>query len=172
MRSFGRTRRKRYAALSAVALATLVAASAAWAPANAAENPKLQWRAAACTAAPNLPQPPKHGARPLVVGNGDDVAAQVPSGFISTAIGSFDSVVNVTSESGPIGNSGPSIANAYTLQLNTNFFASTACAGSPNAGCQGWQQFVYGNDGSSGAAVIQYWLIKYNAPCPGGVGWN
>ncbi len=199
MRSFGRTRRKRYAALSAVALATLVAASAAWAPANAAENPrpsqrdrqnkiaqlpqpakgcftaeypKLQWRAAACTAAPNLPQPPKHGARPLVVGNGDDVAAQVPSGFISTAIGSFDSVVNVTSESGPIGNSGPSIANAYTLQLNTNFFASTACAGSPNAGCQGWQQFVYGNDGSSGAAFIQYWLIKYNAPCPGGVGWN
>ncbi|GAB1642123.1 hypothetical protein KRMM14A1259_25460 [Krasilnikovia sp. MM14-A1259] len=107
-----------------------------------------------------------------MVGNGSDIAAQVPTGFISTAIGSFDSVVNVTSESGPIGNSGPSIANAYTLQLNTNFFASTACAGSPNPGCQGWQQFVYANDGSSGAAFIQYWLLQYNAPCPAGVGWH
>src|SRR5437588_3403467 len=113
MRSFGRTRKKRYAALSAMALATLVAASAAWAPANAAETPrpsqrdwqnkiaqlpqpakgcftagypKLEWQPATCAAAPNLPQPPRSGARPLVVGNGDDVAAQVPSGFISTAI--------------------------------------------------------------------------------------
>jgi len=199
MRSFGRTRKKTYTVLGAVALATIVAASAAWAPANAAESPqpsqrdwqnetahaprpgkgcftaeypKVQWQATPCTAAPNMTQPPRRGPRPLVVGNGDDVAAQVPSGFISTAIGSFDSVVNVTSESGPIGNSGPSIANAYTLQLNTNFFASTACAGSPNPGCQGWQQFVYANDGSSGAAFIQYWLIQYNAPCPGGVGWN
>jgi hypothetical protein len=201
MRSFGRTRKKRYAALGAVALATLVAASAAWAPANAAENPRpsqrdwqnkiaqlpqpakgcftaeypnLTWHQAACAAAPDLPQPPKHGARPLVVGNGDDVAAQVPSGFIATAIGSFDSVAGVTSESGPIGNAGPSYNDTYTLQMNTNFFASTACAGSPNAGCQGWQQFVYANDGhvGSGMAFIQYWLIKYNAPCPGGVGWN
>src|SRR2546423_3577199 len=199
MRLLGRTRRKRYAALSAVALATLVAASTAWTPANAAENPPpsqrdwqnkiaqvpqptkvcfpaespdLTWHPATCAVAPNLPQPPRHGARPLVVGNGDDVAAQVPTGFIATAIGSFDSVVNVSSESGPIGNAGPAVANAYTLQMNTNFFASTACAGSPNAGCQGWEQFVYANDGSSGVAFIQYWLIKYNAACPGGVGWN
>jgi hypothetical protein len=199
MRSFGHTRRRTYAALGAVALATIMTASAVWTPANAAvtsppnqrdwqnriaqvpqpgkgcflaEYPTMEWQATACAPARNLPQPPHHGARPLVVGNGDDVAAQVPAGFISTAIGSFDSVVNVTSESGPIGNSGPSIANAYTLQMNTNFFASTACAGSPNPGCQGWQQFVYENDGSSGAAYIQYWLIKYNAPCPGGVGWN
>jgi len=84
MRSFGRTRKKRYAALGAVALATLVAASAAWAPANAAENPRpsqrdwqnkiaqlpqpakgcftaeypnLTWHQAACAAAPDLPQP-------------------------------------------------------------------------------------------------------------------
>src|SRR2546423_421626 len=199
MRLFGRTGRKRSAARSAVALAPLVAASAAWTPANAARTPPpsqrdwqnkiaqlpqptkgcftadypaLTWHPATCAAAPNLPQPPRHGARPLVVGNGDDVAAQVPSGFISTAIGSFDSVVNVSSESGPIGNAGPAVANAYTLQMNTNFFASTACAGSPNAGCQGWEQFVYANDGSSGVAFIQYWLIKYNAACPGGVGWN
>ncbi|GAB1693552.1 hypothetical protein [Krasilnikovia sp. M28-CT-15] len=184
--------------LGAMALTTILA-SALWSPASAAQPPrpgqrdwqnsiaaaprpgrgcytatypKLMWRAVGCVSAPDIPQPPHRGPRPLVIGNGSDIAARVPSGFISTAIGSFDSVVNVTSESGPIGNSGPPIANAYTLQLNTNFFASTACAGSPNPGCQGWEQFVYGNDGSSGAAFIQYWLLQYNAPCPAGVGWN
>src|SRR2546421_12735576 len=107
MRSFGRTRRKRYVALSAVALATLVAASAAWGPANAAESPlpsqrdwqnkiaqvsqpakgcftaeypKLEWQAAACTAAPDLPQPPQRGARPLGGGTGDHIAAHGPRG--------------------------------------------------------------------------------------------
>lgn len=134
--------------------------------------PSKEWREVTCTTAPNIPMPPRRGPRPLVVGNGDDIAAQAPSGFISTAIGSFDTVTNVTSESGPIGNTGPSIANAYTLQLNTNFFASTVCAGSPNPSCQGWQQFVYGNAGSSGAAFIQYWLIQYNTTCPAGQGWN
>jgi hypothetical protein len=193
MRSFGRTRKKTYAALSAVALATIVVASAAWAPANAAENPqpsqrdwqneiaqvpqpakgcftasypRAQWRKAQCAPAPDIPMTPPHGPRPLVIGNTDDISAKVPSGFISTAIGSFDNVTNVTSESSPIGNSGPPVADAYTLQVNTNFFASTACAGSPNPGCQGWEQFVYANDGSSGLVFIQYWLLSYNAACP------
>lgn len=135
------------------------------------EYPSADWKPVKCVTAPAVPMPPKDGARPLVVGNGSDVAAKVPGGsFIQTAIGSFDSVVNVTSGSGPIGNTGPSIANAYTLQMNTNFFASTACAASPNPTCQGWEQFVYANDGTSGAAFIQYWLLRYNAACPGG--WN
>lgn len=199
IRLFGHTWTKRYLSLGAVALATIVTAGLAWTPANAAggprpsqhdwqnqiaqvrqpakgcytaEYPTLRWQATSCTTAPQVPQPPRHGARPLVVGNGDDISARVPSGFISTAIGSFDSVVGVTSESGPIGNTGPSIANAYTLQLNTNFFASTACAGSPNPSCLGWQQFVFANNGTSGAAFIQYWLLRYNAACPPGVGWN
>jgi hypothetical protein len=100
------------------------------------------------------------------------VAAQVATGFIATAIGSFDSVTNVTSQSGPIGNTGPAIANAYSLQLNTNFFNSTACSGSPNPNCQGWQQFVYSNSGTAGVVDIQYWLLEYNATCPAGQGWN
>jgi hypothetical protein len=136
-----------------------------------AAYPRLKWQATGCTATPSYPMPPKRGARPLVIGNGDDVSAQVPGGtFISTGIGSFDNVTNVTSESGLIGNSGTPVPDAYTLQLNTNFFASTACAGSPNAGCQGWEQFVYLNNGTSGAAFIQYWLLQYNTTCPGG--WN
>lgn len=135
--------------------------------------PSREWREVPCTTAPPIPMTPRRGARPLVVGNGDDVSAEVPSGFISTAIGSFDSVTGVTSESGPIGNSGPPVPNAYTLQINTNFFpSSVSCVGSPNPACQGWQQFVFFNDGSSASAFIQYWLIKYNNPCPAGQSWN
>jgi hypothetical protein len=197
MRLISRTHRTRV--LGAMALATALALSAG-AAANAAtiqvpisptawriemsqlpqpavgcfsgQYPKLAWRTAQCTNTPNYPQPPKRGARPLVIGNGDDVAAQVPSGFISTAIGSFENVTNVTSESGPIGNTGAPVNNAYTLQLNTNFFTSTVCAASPNPGCQGWQQFVYENYGTGGRAYIQYWLLRFNAACPAGQGWN
>ena len=134
--------------------------------------PSREWREVPCTTGPDYPMPPRRGPRPLVVGNGDDVAAEAPSGFISTAIGSFDSVSGVTSESGPIGNTGPAVANAYTLQLNTNFFTSTVCSGSPNPGCQGWQQFVFENNNVSHRAFIQYWLIKYNTTCPAGQSWN
>jgi hypothetical protein len=137
-----------------------------------AAYPQTEWQEVPCVPAPPFPQPPRQGPPPNVVGGGNDIAAQAPSGFISQAIGKFENVTNVTSESGPIGNSGPSIANAYSLQINTNFFTSTVCAGSPNPGCQGWQQFVYSNSGSSGAAYIQYWLIKYNKPCPAGQSWN
>jgi hypothetical protein len=134
--------------------------------------PKLEWQAVPCVKTPTYPQPPQHGPRPETVGNNDDISAQVPTGFISTATGSFDSVTGVTSESGPIGNAGTAVTNAYTLQLNTNFFASADCAGSPNPACLGWQQFVFENNGSTGRVYIQYWLIKYNKTCPAGMGWN
>jgi hypothetical protein len=105
----------------------------------------------------------------MVVGNGDDISAQAPSGFISTAIGTFDSVTGVTSLTGQINATGPMVANAYSLQLNTNFFSSTACSGAAvPATCQGWEQFIFANDGSSGFAFIQYWLISFNTPCPAG----
>jgi len=136
-----------------------------------ATYPTTEWQEVPCITPPPIPMPPRRGVRPLVVGNGDDISARVSTtGFISTAIGSFDSVTGVTSESSPIGNSGSPVANAYTLQVNTEFFVSTACAGSPNTGCRGWEQFVHANDGSSGSVFIQYWLIRYNATCP--AGWN
>lgn len=137
-----------------------------------ATYPDIEWKEVPCGAAHKIPMVPRHGPRPFVVGNTNDVSAGSPSGFISQVIGHFENINNTTSESGPIGNSGPSIANAYTLQINTNQFTSTACSGSPNPNCKGWEQFVYENDGSSGAAYIQYWLIKYNAACPGGQNWN
>lgn len=135
--------------------------------------PSREWTEVPCATAPDYPMVPKRGPRPLVVGNGDDISAQAPTGFISTAIGSFDSVTNVTSESGQIGNTGPAVANAYTLQINTDFFSTTACSGAGNpAACSGWQQFVFWNDGSTASAFIQYWLIRYNNPCPTGQSWN
>ena len=50
--------------------------------------------------------------------------------------------------------------------MNTDFFESTACSGSPNTGCRGWEQFVFANNGTGGNLFIQYWLIDYNAVCP------
>ena len=135
--------------------------------------PATQWQEIPCTTPPNIPMLPKRPPRPLIIGNGADVSAQAPSGFISTAIGSFDAGTNVTGEAGQVGGAGGQVANAYSLQLNTNFFTSSDCAGSPNPSCKGWEQFVYENDGASPAfsgAYIQYWLLAYNTTCP--AGWN
>jgi hypothetical protein len=139
---------------------------------STATYPATQWQEIPCVTPPNIPMLPKRPPRPLIIGNGADVSAQAPSGLISTAIGSFDAGTSVTGEAGQIGGSGAQVANAYTLQLNTNFFASSDCAASPNPSCRGWEQFVYENDGASGfhGAFIQYWLIQYNTTCPGG--WN
>src|SRR5688572_14176500 len=135
--------------------------------------PAREWREVACVAAPNYPMPPKGGVRPMVVGNNNDVSARAPSGFISTAIGSFDSLTNVTSLSGPIGNTGPSVANAYTLQINTNFFNNSICSGAAvPANCSAWQQFVFENNNVSHRAFIQYWIIQYDNTCPAGQSWN
>ena len=88
---------------------------------------------------------------------------------MSAAEGSYDSVTGVTSESGLVGGTGPAVANAYSLQLNTKPFTTSVCSGSPNAGCRGWQQFLYSSR-TVGGIFIQYWLLRYNAACP--VGWN
>jgi len=135
-----------------------------------AAYPKKEWKEVPCKKAPDIPMTPRTGPRPQVIGNANDISAQAPSGFISSATGSFDTVNNVTSMSSPIGNAGAAVNNAYTLQINTNFFNSTACAGSPNPNCRGWEQFVYFTDGSAGSLFIQYWLLQYNANCP--ATWN
>ena len=135
-----------------------------------AAYPNRQWAEIACTTPPNVPIQPGHGPRPLVIGNRNDISAQAPSGFISTGIGTFDSVTGVTSVSSPTSTGGSPVTNAYGIQLNTNTFASPACSGSPNPGCEGWEQFAFLNNGSSGVVFIQYWLIRYNATCPSG--WN
>jgi hypothetical protein len=138
-----------------------------------ADYPSQQWYEVGCVAAPQIPMVPKQGPRPLVVGNNNDLSARAPSGVISTAIGSFDSVTGVVTESGRISNEGPFVSNAYTLQINTEYMSSPVCAGTGDpADCRGWAQFVYFNDGSHGWVFIQYWIIRYNNTCPAGHGWR
>jgi hypothetical protein len=135
--------------------------------------PSMEWDEVECSTAPNYPYIPKEPPKPLIVGNGNDLSPEVPSGlgFISSATGTFEDVTNVTSESGQNNGTGPAVANAYSIQLNTNFFTSTACSGAAvPATCQGWEQFIFANNGSSGWVFIQYWLLLYNTTCP--AGWN
>jgi hypothetical protein len=132
--------------------------------------PSTQWREVQCTTAPQRPYFPKHGVRPSIVGNGNDVSAQ-GIGDISQAVGSFDSVSGVTSETGQQG------ANAFSLQLNTNNFTTSACSGAENPSkCHGWQQFIYSNSGQDvigvfsnfAAGFMEYWLLGYGSNCPSG----
>jgi hypothetical protein len=129
-----------------------------------ATYPDKEWKEVPCVTVPNIPFMPREGARPFVIGGGNSISAEAPSGTITTAIGRFENITNVTSETGA------GVSNAYSLQINTDFMTSPACAASPNPGCRGWEQWVYYNSGSSGMAFIQYWLIQYNTTCP--TGWN
>jgi hypothetical protein len=104
------------------------------------------------------------------VGDGTDYSAVVP-GLISRATGTFQDVSSGITEKGQSGGTGSQVANAFSLQLNSQFFAgSPACAKSGDpSGCQAWQQFVYTYESrSSGYVFMQYWLINYDATCPSG----
>jgi hypothetical protein len=132
-----------------------------------ASYPEVQWRATPCKVAPKAPFEPPHDSvsgRPDTVGNGNDYSAAVP-GLISSATASFAGVSSGITEEGQYNDSGPPITNAFSLQLNSQFFSTPACGGaaSPSA-CQGWQQYVY--DSYNNALFIQYWLIDFNASCP------
>ena len=131
-----------------------------------ATYPKTEWQQVPCVTPPNRPYPPAPWPTSQVVGNGgsNDFSAQVAS-TISSAEGSFDSTGGITSETDSAANT----ANTYSLQLNSNPFASPICSGSPNPNCLGWQQFVYSNS-NAGYTWMQYWLLRYNTTCPSG--WN
>ncbi len=137
-----------------------------------ADYPTLAWHAVRCTVAPQVAFAPAHAmipataarAKAAVVGNGHDYAAVVP-GLISKATGSFAHVSpGITEKGSGAAGTGP---NTYSLQLNTEFFTTPACAGSSTpANCQGWQQFIY--DSQADSIFIQYWLLNYTSACPAG----
>jgi hypothetical protein len=123
--------------------------------------PRIAWEEVPCKTAPARPYPPAKGGQPYIVGGADgDFTAQVQASTLSSAVGSFDSITNVTSER-------DHDPNTYSLQLNTNFFPTTACLGAPDpAKCRGFQQFVYTTEG---VVYMQYWLLNYGN-CP--QGWD
>jgi len=105
---------------------------------------------------------------PQTVGNGYDYSARV-AGTIFQATGSFIDVSAKISEKGQVDDAGPQLANTFSLQLNTQFFSTSACSGaSVPADCRGWEQFVYATD--SNVVFMQYWMIDYATTCPSG--WN
>jgi len=143
-----------------------------------AAYPALQWHAVTCVAVPNGLAAPSaaaaamYGAPAKIDGSGYDYGAQVP-GLISRATGTFQHVSPHITEKGSLGSvKGKKIANAFSLQLNTQFFATPLCSGSKNpASCTGWQQFTYGyQNRARGDIFIEYWLLNYDATCP--MGWS
>ena len=141
-----------------------------------ASYPVLRWHAVKCVTAPKVPLAPTplatSGRRggPETVGDGTDYSAVV-SGLISKAVGTFTNVSSGITEKGQNGGEGGQVSNAFSLQLNSQFFTgSPACAKSGDpSDCLAWQQFVYTYDSrSSGEIFMQYWLINYDATCPSG----
>jgi len=147
-----------------------------------ASYPSTEWLDVPCTTPPSYPLQRTHvgGTSPDTVGGGgtNDFAALV-SGLILAAEGSFISVTPGITEMGNTYSppncavpTGTNVANAFTLQLNTNTFASTASkklcsSGSTKSICKGWQQFTF--DNNAGQAYIQYWLENYGTTgtaCP------
>lgn len=128
-----------------------------------ANYPDKQWKEVPCG------PPSKY---PNTVGGsiGNDVGPNVSPLLISSAQGSFDSVTPATVTETGAWNGNPTSANAFTIQMNTQFFTTSVCTGHP--GCQGWQQFIYSQNQCSGPCVfMEYWLLNYGSPCPS-ASWN
>jgi hypothetical protein len=138
-----------------------------------ASFPEVTWHAVRCQSAPAVPLAPRVQTRggPEVVGDGADYLAQV-TGKISQATGTFTHVSSGLTENGQIGGVGAQKPNAFTLQLNTQFFKDPPeCSGAAvPSKCEGWQQFVYAYhySGSTNEVFMQYWMLFYDTTCPAG----
>jgi hypothetical protein len=139
--------------------------------------PNTDWREVSCGSATIIPYPNGAEAAPETIGSGSgDYAAQVTSGLINRAEGSFPSSTGVTGESGAdwvqVTNGINTLyPNTFSFQLNTNTFSTPACSGATNPSqCLGWQQFIVQEEtyGGSPAAFLymQYWLLNYGPSCP------
>jgi hypothetical protein len=138
-----------------------------------ASYPSMSWEPVACTTAPSRafasPAPSIVAGAPFTVGNGSDYALDTTS-LISQSVGTFPHVSGLVSEKDD------GSANAYTLQLNSNFMADTAACADGGSGCLSWAQFVYFSSEAGAAVFMQNWLIGFGSACPtttiAGLGWN
>ncbi len=105
-----------------------------------------------------------------MVGDGRDFTADTTPNVISMAIGAFPKIKGVQTVQSGGG------LDAYSIQLNSNFFNTAACGSLQD--CVGWSQFVYENPSGSrqGSLFIQDWLVATNPSgfntCPPGKGWE
>jgi hypothetical protein len=140
-----------------------------------ASYPAIAWSRVACETTAHV--------RPSVLGDGVDYALSVSPHLISTAIGSFPEVTGVTRVSSvPIHKFGQRCIcgeGAYSLQINANFFQSSACG--KNANCLAWSQLGFLNPsrehGKIAQLFIQDWLVNTSTTpgsrltCPKIKGW-
>lgn len=143
--------------------------------------PSTIWQPTQCTTAPSLPLQPSPatvgGSTSNTVGDGNDEVAQSPGTIIGSSIGTL-LTVGVTSEIDvcvgppPFCTSGGEGANAYGLQVNSQFPFTTSTTYTDGRTAHGWEQFVYVTDPSNAfvtGTYIQYWLIGYHSTygvCP------
>jgi hypothetical protein len=145
-----------------------------------ASYPSTDWQEVPCATPPSYPlgRTGVGGTSPNTVGGGgtNDFVAQVASGLISTAEGSFLTVTPGIIETGIDPYTGDAAHNAFTLQLNTNTFTVPTMSSCSFKSQNAWQQFVFDNYSVSGStptpaqAYMQYWLLGYGTPCP--TGWH
>jgi hypothetical protein len=142
-----------------------------------ASYPLVAWKPVPCATSPDfvIPSPSTRRVRPDVVSTNNSFDAWAPPNrLISSAVGAFPSANPRTVKS--VGNpNDPRLGNdSFSLQLNSNTFATVACAELKN--CIGWEQFIYTHPNPSyektGQALIQDWLIPTYGPtwtkCPRG----
>lgn len=167
--------------------ATMHQIHAPWAGCFHASYPSTLWEPVACDAPPGYRSAlPRIAHREQVVGNGFDYVAEAPSGHLfSSVVGSFPAVTGVKTESSVgvrlFGDGGILGPNEYTLQVNTNFAHTAACAGYAN--CFAWQQYVMSTNtpvsltssrlSDKTEVFIEYWLIDFGVHngrdiCPSG----
>ncbi|MGH9561190.1 MAG: hypothetical protein ACRD3S_07020 [Terracidiphilus sp.] len=167
--------------------ATMHQIHAPWAGCFHASYPSTLWEPVACAEAPAYRSAlPRIANREQVVGNGFDFVAEAPSGHVfSSVTGSFPTVTGVKTESSVgvrlFGGGGILGPNEYTLQVNTNFAHTAACAG--YASCFAWQQYVMSTNTpvsltsnrltNKTEVFIEYWLIDFgvhngSSICPSG----
>jgi hypothetical protein len=130
--------------------------------------PATTWSQVPCTTAA-----PLHSHN---VGYGNDYAANGAPHTIAYAEGWFPSAVGLKSVASADSGPGWSGTNAYSLQLNSQFFATSSCGAIEH--CNGWVQFVYQNPPgkSEGDVEIWDWLVtttsKHLSGCPPSAGWT
>ncbi len=149
-----------------------------------ASYPAIAWQKVRCGRLlhPRDHETPPHGARlqgafgPLPQisaegevggGHGGVYSAEVPSGTITSAIGSIPSVSAGATEEDE------GTAEKFGLQVNSNTFSGPPECGTIS-GCEGWEQFVYSS--SWNQVFIEFWLLNHQKPkegnkCPSGWSW-
>ncbi|MCW3478780.1 hypothetical protein OL229_04260 [Neisseriaceae bacterium JH1-16] len=141
-----------------------------------ATYPNSEWVKKDCLPPPKDPNAPTLTVHPNVGYQSSNILAEVKSPStepkISIAKGYFDSVTPPTlTEMGPYKGT-QNLADAFTIQLNSQFFPSPPACNNV-AGCLGWEQFIYSkNQCSAGPCIfIEYWLIGYGPSCPTDIKW-